>query len=101
LQFTDDDDDDDDDRCLQNQTNPQYPLDKKYGLGTTNFLPVSIWNVFHLRFKAVSVVSLVTTITQQQFVLIVSAVAELAVLHCNKYTITILCLTNYTRRDGY
>jgi hypothetical protein len=48
------------------------------------FLPVSIWNVLHLRFKAVSVVSLVTAITKQQFVLIVSTVAELAVLYCNK-----------------
>lgn len=42
--------------------------------------PVPIWNVVHGWLEAVCVVTLVTAITQQQLLLMVPAVAELAVL---------------------
>ena len=40
--------------------------------------PIAVRNVFHGRFEAVSVVALVTAIAQQELVLLVAAVTELA-----------------------
>lgn len=40
--------------------------------------PVTVWNVLHLGPEAVRVVALVAAVAQQQLVLLVSAVAELA-----------------------
>lgn len=49
--------------------------------GALSHSPVSVRDVLHLGLEAVSVVALVTAVAEQKFVLIVSAVAELAVLN--------------------
>lgn len=48
------------------------------------YAPVTLRNVIHWWLKAVCVVALVAAVTEQQLLLMISAVAELAVLNEEK-----------------